>query len=186
MAKPVHVLGLSGSLRKGSFNTAALHAAIELVPDGMTIEPFDITTIPFFNADLELTPPEPVQHFAQRIAAADAMLIVSPEYNYSVPGVLKNAIDWASRLQSRPLNEKPVAVMGASTGPWGTVRVQLHLRQIFVFVNMLPMQQPQVFINKAEEKFDAQGHLTDEATRKAIRALLESLQRWTIRLRGGE
>ncbi len=184
-AKSLHVLGISGSLRKGSYNTAALRAAAELAPPRMTIEIFDLSSIPLFNADLWIAGfPEPVQHFRDRIAAADALLIATPEYNYSVPGVLKNAIDWASRSPDPPLSGKPLAIMGATTGNWGTVRAQLHLRQVCVFTNMLPLNQPEVLIARAQEKFDVSGHLTDELTRDFIRKLLEALADWTLRLRG--
>jgi chromate reductase len=184
--KSIHVLGISGSLRKGSYNTAALRAAAELSPPGMTIEIFNLSPIPLFNSDLWAAGfPEPVQHFRDRIAATDALLIATPEYNYSIPGVLKNAIDWASRPPNHPLNGKPVAIMGVTTGNWGTVRAQLHLRQVCVYTNMLPLNQPEVLIARAQERFDANGRLTDETTRDFIRKLLEALTDWTLRLRQG-
>jgi chromate reductase len=186
MSRPVHVLGISGSLRKGSYNTAALRAACEMLPEGMTMELCDLSAIPLYNQDVDAAgAPEPVQHFKARIAAADALLIATPEYNYSIPGVLKNAIDWASRPPGRsPLNGKPIAIMGATTGNWGTVRAQLHLRQICVLTNMLPINAPEVLIAQAAQKFDAEGRLTDETTRQIMRSMLEALAAWTIRLRG--
>jgi chromate reductase len=186
MRRPIHVLGISGSLRHGSYNTAALHAACEELPDGMMIELFDLSPIPLYNQDVDAAgAPEPVQHLKARIAAADALLIATPEYNRSVPGVLKNAIDWASRPAGRsPLNGKPVAIMGAATGTWGTVRAQAHLRQICVAINMLPLNAPEVLIAQAARKFDADGRLIDETTRRIIRSMLEALADWTIRLRG--
>ena len=186
MPRPVHVLGFAGSLRKQSYNRALLAAAEDYLPEGVTLEQYDIAGIPLFDQDVLDNDgyPEAVQRFRDRIAAADAVLIVTPEYNYSVPGVLKNAIDWASRPPSPPFNGKPVAVMGASDGPWGTIRAQLHLRQVFVFLNAFPVQQPQVMVPKAGEKFDEQGRLTDEAVAKQVRALLEALANWTRRLRG--
>lgn len=185
MSESIHVLGFSGSLRRESYNTSALRAAGELLPDGMTLETFDLSPIPLYNGDVEARRlPEPVVHFKERIAASDALLIVTPEYNYSLPGVLKNAIDWASRpADSSPLNGKPVAIMGASMGPLGTARAQYHLRQVCVFTNMLPVNKPEVMIGRAHEKFDAQGRLVDERSRESIRALLESLAAWTRRLR---
>jgi chromate reductase len=184
MKASTHVLGFAGSLRKGSCNAAALRAGAELLPPGMTLEIFDLAPIPLYNADVEAAGfPEPVLQFKARIAAADALLVVTPEYNYSIPGVLKNAIDWASRPPATsPLSGKPVAMMGASTGLFGTVRAQLHLRQVCVCTNMLAMLKPEVHIAQAAAKFDAEGHLTDEETRRRIRALLEALLAWTQRL----
>ncbi|MBV9787520.1 MAG: NAD(P)H-dependent oxidoreductase [Chloroflexi bacterium] len=184
MPKAVHVLGFAGSLRKASYNLAVLRAAAELLPDGMSLEIFDLAPLPFYNGDLDVDGgPEPVRHFKQRLAAADALLIATPEYNYSIPAVLKNAIDWASRPpQSSPLNAKPLAIVGAG-GRFGTVRAQLHLRQIAVFTNMLPLNKPEVMIPMAWEKFDAEGRLTDDATAQQIRALLEALLAWTLQLR---
>jgi len=182
--KPIHVLGFSGSLRKASFNTAALRAAREVLPDDMTMETFDLSGFPLYNEDVrEQGFPEIVLQFGARIAAADALLIATPEYNYSIPGVLKNAIDWASRLPEKPLNEKPLAIMGASNGNYGTARAQYHLRQACVFNNMHPINKPEVLITRAQEKFDAEGKLTDQSTRDVIRKMLESLAVWTRRLK---
>lgn len=181
---PVRVLGFSGSLRKGSYNTGLLRAAAELVPDGMTLEIFDLAPIPLYNGDVEAAgAPEAVRQFKAAIAAADALLIATPEYNYSIPGVLKNAIDWASRPpQNSPFSGKPLAIMGAG-GMMGTSRAQFHLRQVAVFVNLLPLNKPEVTIQRASEKFDKEGNLTDVASRQQIRALLEALAAWTRRLR---
>ncbi len=186
MASVVHLLGFSGSLRKGSYNTALLRIAAGLLPADVTLETFDLTPIPLYNGDVEAAGfPEPVVQFKQRIAAADALLIVTPEYNYSIPGVLKNAIDWASRPpKESPLNGKPVAFMGGG-GLLGTARAQYHLRQVCVFNNMLPINRPEVFVMHVAQKFDADGNLTDEPTREMIRALLASLADWTRHLRGG-
>ncbi len=149
MEKPVHVLGFAGSLREGSYNRAALRAAHELLPQGITLESFDLAPIPLYNADIEaISAPPPVQAFKERIAVADALLIVTPEYNGSIPGVLKNAIDWASRPPGdTPLDGKPLAMMGASPGQLGTIRAQLYLREICAAVNMHPLSRPEVFIN---------------------------------------
>jgi chromate reductase len=177
------VLGFAGSLRAASFNRGLLRAAVELAPAGMEIETFDIAGIPPFNQDHEAQPPEAVKEFKARIRAADAILIATPEYNYSIPGVLKNAIDSASRpYGDNPFDGKPVAVMGASIGALGTARAQYHLRQSFVFLNMLPLNRPEVMVATAEGKFDAAGRLTDEPTRQRVRELLEALAAWTKRL----
>ncbi len=181
------VLGLCGSLRKGSYNRLALRAAIEFVPAGMTIDTAEIGSIPPYNKDVEDQGfPAPVQVLGAKISAADAVLFVSPEYNYSVPGVLKNAIDWMSRVPSQPFSGKPVAIMGASQGNIGTARAQYHLRQICVFLNAFPLNRPEVMIARAQEKFDKEGRLTDEMTKKLIQQLLVSLAEWTARLRAGE
>ena len=180
------VLGFSGSLRKGSFNTMALHAAQGLAPAGMTIETAEIGNLPLYNDDIRAAGyPPVVQAFRDKIAAADALLFVTPEYNYSIPGVLKNAIDWGSRPPSQPFDGKPVAIMGASGGVLGTARAQYHLRQMCVFLNMLPVNKPEVMIGQAQTRFDAAGNLTDEATRGLVRQLLESLRDWTHLLRRG-
>ena len=183
--KNLHVLGFSGSLRQGSFNAALLRGAVELSPEGLTLEIFDLASIPLFNVDLETSGiPEAVKIFKHRIAAADALLIATPEYNYSIPGVLKNAIDWASRTpKDSPLNGKPLAIMGASAGGSGTMRAQMHLRQVCVFTNMFPLNRPEIYVMRAAEKFDAQGRLTDEPTRQRVRELLVALRDWTHRLR---
>jgi chromate reductase len=179
------VLGIAGSLRKASFNKAALRAAQELAPPGMTIETFDLAPIPIYNDDVRLAGyPPPVQEFRERIRTADAVLIVTPEYNHSIPGVLKNAIDWASRPPDQPFNDKPIGLMSASPGALGGVRAQMHLRQCFVFLNAPVMGPPEVLIGNAASRFDAEGRLTDETTREFVRKLLEGLAAWTKRLRG--
>ena len=182
----LRVLGVSGSLRRGSFNTAALRAAQELAPDGMTVETADISEIPPYNDDVrqEQGYPPPVERLRAEIAAADALLFVTPEYNYSVPGVLKNAIDWASRPPNQPLDGKPVAIMGASPSLLGTARAQYHLRQMLVFLNAFPINKPEVFITQAAQKFDENGRLTDQTARDLIRQLLVALADWTRRLKG--
>ena len=176
MNDPLLILGIAGSLREGSFNRAALRAAKVLVPDGATLETFDIKGLPGFSQDDEATPPAQVVELKQRIRAADAILFVTPEYNYSVPGVLKNAIDWASRpYGDSAWSKKPVAVMGASVGTLGTARAQYHLRQMFVFLNMYAVNQPEVMIANAHKHFDDQGNLTDEVAKKLITQLLAEL-----------
>jgi chromate reductase len=183
MNKPIRILGIAGSLRKGSFNHGALRAAADLAPEGATIEIFELDGIPGFNQDDEQNPPEKVAQLKQKVRDADAILFVTPEYNYSVPGVLKNAIDWASRpYGDSAWDGKPAAIMGASVGGIATARAQYHLRQMMVFLNMFPINQPEVMIGNAGDKFDEQGNLTDETTKDFIRQLLQNLVDWTHRI----
>jgi chromate reductase len=180
----IRVLGISGSLREGSYNTAALRAAQELAPEGMVIETAVIGDLPHYNDDVRAAgyPPE-IARFRAQVASADAVLFVTPEYNYSIPGVLKNAIDWASRPPEPAFNDKPVAIMGASGGIFGTARAQYQLRQMLVFLNAHPINKPEVMIGQAPTKFDEAGRLADEQTKQFIRDLLQSLATWTLRLR---
>ena len=180
MGRPIRIPGIAGSLRHGSYNRAALRAASKLVPDGAIIDIFELDGIPGFDQDEEQYPPPKIVDLKRRIREADAVLIVTPEYNYSVPGVLKNAIDWASRPYGDNVwNGKPAAIMGASTGMIGTARAQYHLRQMFVFLNVFPINQPEVLISNAAGRFDAEGNLTDETTAAFIRQLLNNLVEWT-------
>lgn len=184
MSDVIRIAGIAGSLRKGSYNKSALRAALKLVPKGSALDILDLEGIPGFNEDHEQSFPAQVREFKARVKSADALLIVTPEYNYSVPGVLKNAIDWASRpYGDSAWNAKPVAIMGASVGTVGTARAQYHLRQMFVFLNMFPLNQPEVMIANASEKFDEQGNLTDAKTEQKIKELLEALVVWTTQLR---
>jgi len=178
----LHILGISGSLRKASYNTALLRAAAEMLPPGMTLEIFDLAPLPLFNPDTEKPMPAPVADFRTRLAQADALLIATPEYNSSLSGALKNAIDWASRSPQPPLKNKPVAIMGASTGNFGTVRAQLHLRQVLTHIGALPLGKPEVLVARAEQAFDAEGRLVDEAARGFLRDLLVALADWTRRV----
>jgi chromate reductase, NAD(P)H dehydrogenase (quinone) len=181
--KQLKILGICGSLRKGSFNRMALNAAIELAPPGLGIETFDIAPIPVYNEDVRTVGfPKPVEELRAKIKAADALLFATPEYNYSIPGVLKNAIDWGSRPPDQPFHGKPVAILGASAGVTGTARSQQHLRQVFTFLNMFPVNKPEVLIGSSATKFNAEGKLTDEATRGFIKDLLVALEAWTRRL----
>ena len=183
MSKPVRILGIAGSLRRQSFNRAALRAAVELGPEGASIDVFELDGLPGFNQDEEQNPPAKITELKQRIREADAILFVTPEYNYSVPGVLKNAIDWASRpYGDSAWNGKPAAIIGASVGTIGTARAQYHLRQMMVFLNMFPINQPEVMIGNASERFDAAGNLTHDATKQFIRQLLQNLVDWTKRI----
>lgn len=172
----IEILGIVGSLRNGSYNHFALKAARELVPEGAVLNLIELHGIPVFDQDNEMALPGAVLEFKARILAADAILFATPEYNYSVPGGLKNAIDWASR----PYGEsawlgKPAAVMGASAGHLGTARAQYHLRQILVTLNMPVVNQPEVMISHAAQRFDQDGRLTDEPTRQIIQKLLVAL-----------
>jgi chromate reductase len=183
MTKALTILGVSGSLRSGSLNTRLLEAAVERAPTGMTVEVYEgLGELPHYNADLdgECPPPEVVA-LRERIRRVDGVLIATPEYNYSIPGVLKNAIDWASRPSATSsLRHKPVASMGAATGNFGTVRAQLALRQMWVWIDAVPVVKPELHVFRAASRFDESGRLTDEATGEQLVALLEAL-RTTIR-----
>lgn len=174
--KTINILGVVGSLRAESYNRAALRAARKLLPSHTTLDDFELGGLPLFNQDRENDPPPSLVEFKRRIRAADAILFVTPEYNYSVPGVLKNAIDCASRpYGDNAWSGKPTAIMGASIGNLGTARAQYHLRQMLVFLNMPVVNQPEVMIANAASRFDAQGELTDDTTRQLITKLLTEL-----------
>jgi chromate reductase len=178
----IKILGLAGSLRNGSYNRAALHAAVKLCPDTASIEVFDLNGIPPFNQDQEDPLPQIVANLKEKIRSSDSILFATPEYNYSVPGILKNAIDYASRPYGDSAWEgKPAAIMGASIGMLGTARAQYHLRQIFVFLNMFALNRPEVMIPNAADKFDKEGNLTDTFTRDRIKELVEALVNWAIK-----
>jgi chromate reductase, NAD(P)H dehydrogenase (quinone) len=184
MKNKVRILGIVGSIRKNSYNKALMQAAIELKPENCEIEIFDIAAIPPFNQDLEATPPPIVRELKEKIKTSDALLIATPEYNYSIPGILKNAIDSASRPYGENVFDyKPVALMSASIGKLGGGRAQYHLRQSFVFLNMFPINYPEVMLPQAQQSVDENGRLDNEETRILIRKLLEELIRWTKRLR---
>jgi chromate reductase len=183
--KTFHILGFAGSLRKGSYNRSLLRAAVELAPPEVEIDIFDLDGIPPYNQDLEQQLPAKVREFKKKIRDCDALLIVTPEYNYSMPGVLKNAIDWASRPHGdNSFEDKPVAIMGASMGMIGTARAQYHLRQSCVFLNMHPLNRPEVMVSHAQDKIK-DGKITDPTTSDLIRRLLEGLVAWTNRLQQG-
>jgi chromate reductase len=173
MAEALTIVGIAGSLRRGSYNAAVLRALPELAPAAMTIdtERAAIGEFPLYNADIQNEQgfPAAVEALGERIRAADGIVIVTPEYNYSVPGVLKNAIDWLSRLSDQPFKGKPVALQSASPGLLGGARAQYHLRQTMVFVEALVMPKPEIFVTQASGKIDeASGRLTDEQTRDMI------------------
>ncbi len=176
MASSVRLLGISGSLRKKSYNTAALMAARALAPEGVQFETFELGSIPLYNEDVKAQGmPEAVVSLREKIAAADGLMIVTAEYNYSVSGVLKNAIDWASRPPNQPFDGKPIAIMSASPGMLGGARAQYHLRQMFVFLNGRILNRPEVMIASAHTRFDDEGRLKDEPTRELIGKLVMAL-----------
>ena len=181
----IHVFAFAGSLRENSYNRALLRAAREETPEGMSIEIFDLADIPLYNADLEAEgDPEEVKAFKEGIRMSDAVLIATPEYNHGVPGVTKNAIDWASRPpKDAPLNRKPVGILGASPGITGSARGQSQLRQAFEFTNSYCMPQPEILVYRAHEKFDDEGRLTDEKTREFLGKYLAALAEWTTHFR---
>ena len=184
MAGHIRVFAFCGSLRKASFNRMAMRAAEELAPEGMRFETCDIGAFPLYNEDVRQQGfPPSVERAREKIQAADAVLFVTPEYNYSFSGVLKNAIDWVSRPPDQPFAGKPAAIMGATPSTLGTARAQYHLRQVCVYLNMFPVNRPEVLIAAADKKFDADGQLTDEPTRKNIAHLMTALAEWTERLR---
>ena len=183
MTQPLKILGFAGSLRAGSYNRALLRAAQAAAPEGMTIEVFDLISVPLYNADVEAQGDPPgVVAFKAAIAAADGVLMVTPEYNHGVPGVMKNAVDWASRPpRDAPLGGKPVGIIGASPSATGSARGQSQLRQAFEFTNSYCMPQPEVLVFRAHEKFDADGKLTDEPTRQHLRTFLTAFEAWVRR-----
>lgn len=183
MDRPINILGFAGSLRKGSYNRALLRTAFEIAPKDVNLEIYDLDGIPPFSEDIEYAVPEKVREFKKKIKDADAILIVTPEYNYSMPGVLKNAIDWASRPKGdNSFENKPAAIMSASTGILGGARAQYHLRQTLVFLNIYPLNKPEIFVNLAAQKFDDKGKLLDQKTRELIVELLTNLVSWTRKI----
>ncbi len=178
------VLGVCGSLRRGSYNRGALRAAQELAPEGMRIEIAELGGLPLYDDDVRVAgyPPE-VAALREAVRRADALLFGCPEYNYSVSGVLKNAIDWGSRPPDQPFAGKPAAIVGASGGAVGTARAQQHLRQIGLSVDLRFVTRPEVLIASAAERFDAEGRLVNEQSRQLIAKLLVALRDWTLQLR---
>lgn len=177
------ILGISGSLRAKSYNIYALQAAAQAMPSGMTFELADYADVPLFNQDvLSAGVPASVERLRAQVAGADALLIASPEYNFSVSGVLKNAIDWLSRTTPQPFKDKPVAILSATMGPLGGGRSQYDLRKIVGGLEAIVLPKPEVFIGMAQNKFDASGALTDEATRKMLADQMVALQAWVARV----
>ena len=179
-AGTISVLGICGSLRKASYNMAALRTAIALKPANMNVTVADISQLPLYNEDVRQQGfPPPVENLRRQIAAADALLFACPEYNYSMSGVLKNAIDWASRPPDQPFAGKPCAILGAAAGMAGSARALYDLRRSCVFLDMHPLNKPEVLIGQAQTKFDAEGNLLDEVARNLIRDLMAALVGWT-------
>ena len=183
--KPIiRILGISGSGRRRSYNTALLEAAKELLPEGAALDVYDVSAFPLFNQDLEVEIPAAITRFKERVRLADAILFATPEHNYSISAVLKNAIEWGNRPEEdNSWDGKPAAIMSASTSPRGGARAQLHLRQIMVDLNMYPINSPQLLLARAQEHFDANLKLTNSQFRGILRELLTSLAEWTRRLR---
>lgn len=182
----IRVAGIVGSLREASLNKGLLQAAVELAPAGMEVNIYTrLGDIPPYNDDVfQKGDPQAVADFKAFISAADAVLISTPEYNYGIPGVLKNAVDWASRPAGKSvLNRKPAAIMGCSPGLGGTIRAQHALRQSFVFTETYAMLQPEIKVPSAAPLFDSSGTLTDENTRQHIKKFLESFARWISRFK---
>lgn len=176
MEEIIRIAAFTGSLRRNSYNKATILAAKEMLPDNVYLDIIDLAEIPFYNEDVEAAGiPEAVASFKMKLAAADGFLIATPEYNYSIPPVLKNALDWASRGSNLPLSGKPLAIVSASPGIFGGARVQYHLRQVCVVLNLLPLNKPEVFIMNAKAKFDQNGLLTDAFSREALKNLLQAL-----------
>lgn len=172
-----HIVGFCGSLRKQSLNRALLQQAAGFLPGDYRFTEADLSVIPLYNQDLEAELPQPVRELAELVRSADAILISSPEYNHSIAGVLKNALDWLSRpAAGTPLVHKPVGIMGATPGRLGTVRAQIHLRDVLFSLNMAPINRPEVLVGEAAGKFDANGNLADEATAQVLKQLVDNLR----------
>jgi chromate reductase len=184
---PIRILGIAGSLRAASYNAALLRAAQELAPAGMTLETFNLHAVPLYDADVEAAgDPEGVAAFKAAIRAADGVLFATPEYNHGVPGVMKNAVDWASRPpRGAALDAKPVGIIGASPGATGSARGQSQLRQAFEFTNSYCMPQPEILVFRAHEKIDAEGQLTDPPTREFLGKYLTAFAAWVRRFKAG-
>tara|TARA_E500000331_G_scaffold223537_1_gene214068 strand:+ start:574 stop:1125 length:552 start_codon:yes stop_codon:yes gene_type:complete len=174
------ILGICGSLRKASLNMAALRAAGANAPDGISLDIANLSGIPVYNEEIYADGfPPAVDTFRAQIRAADALLFATPEYNYSIPGPLKNAIDWASRPPEHPFTGKAVGMLGCSAGTSGTMRAQYHLRQVMVFLDMRPLNKPEVFIPAAGKLFDYNGNLADDATAGRVGDLMAALAAWS-------
>jgi chromate reductase, NAD(P)H dehydrogenase (quinone) len=180
----IRILGISGGGRKKSYNTALLQTAPGLVANDASLEIFEVSTLPLYNQDLEHEMPENIREFKKKIRGSDAILFSTPEFNYSIPAILKNAIEWGNRPPNdRSWDGKPAAIMSASTGPRGGVRAQIQLRTIMVDLNMHPVNRPLLLVANAQDKFDVNLQLTDQETRETLRNLLASLVEWTRQLR---
>ncbi|HET8596721.1 MAG TPA: NAD(P)H-dependent oxidoreductase [Castellaniella sp.] len=173
---PIHILAIGGSLRQGSYNRLLIEQARRQAPQGAIIEIAELSDVPLYDGDVEAQGlPDSVKRLAAQASRADAFLIATPEYNYSVPGVLKNAIDWLSRAHTAPFSGKPAAIISASMSWLGGARAQYHLRQILVYLDARTLNKPELFISAAHEKFSASGELTDPAARQGLSNLLAAL-----------
>ena len=179
------VLAISGSLRQGSFNSGLVRAAVEMAPAGVSITVADITSVPLYNGDDDGdSKPDAVEALAEQVRLADALLFATPEYNYSIPGVLKNTIDWLSRVPGGIFAGKPAAIMGASMGGMGSSRSQYHLRQVLQCLDVKTLNKPEVFVSAAHQKCDEKGNLTDDNTREMIAKQLQALKDWHDTIKG--
>jgi chromate reductase len=183
----LNVISICGSLRRGSYNAMVAAALPGLAPEGMTIRPAPPwADFPIYNADIQNGPgfPASVKTLADAIREADGVVVVTPEYNYSLPGGLKNAIDWISRLPDQPFANKPIAIQSASPGPLGGGRVQYHLRQMMVFLDALVFNRPEIFVGAVQSKVDAaKGELTDQPTRDIIKQQLAGFAKFIARVK---
>lgn len=187
MTEPISIAAFAGSLRRKSHNRGLLRAATEVAPANVTINIIDLTPLPFYNAEDDgANMPASVTDFLHQVAAADALLLACPEYNYSVTGVLKNALDWASRRpspdQPPAMQGKPAAIIGAG-GRYGTVRAQAHLRYILLHNDLKVLNKPEVMVVRSGDSFDGEGNLTDDTVRGQVKELVNALHKWTIQLR---
>lgn len=179
------ILGVSGSSRKGSYNWGLLEAARELLPDNTNLEIFDVSGFPLFTQDHERDPLQEIRLFKQKIREADAILFATPEHNYTITAVMKNAIEWGNRPEGdNSWNGKPAAIISASSGPRGGVRAQLHLRQILVDLNIYPINEPQLLLARAQDAFDRDGKLRDPQARETLKNVLQNLVDWTMKIKG--
>lgn len=177
----IKILAISGSIRKDSYNTYLLKAAKEVAPQNAEIELYDIKDIPFYNGDIEVSGlPEAVIKLGEKIKQADALLFGVPEYNYSYTAVLKNAIDWASRIPGSILNGKSAAMVGGSMGPWGTIRAQLHFRQVMIYLDVRMMNKPEILVPFVQNVIDKNGNITDEQLKSNLKLLVESLVKFAL------
>ncbi len=184
MSKRINLVGISGSLRRGSYNTALLKAAKQALPEDMEMTLVSIDALPLYNGDLDGdNQPGAIRQFRNALAMADGFVFASPEYNYSIPGTLKNAIDWASRPPNSPLAGKPVALMGASMGTIGTARMQIAFRPVFQCLDMTPVNRPEVLVPQAHKLFDSEGKLTDEGTFEIVRKKIQALREMVLQQR---